>query len=280
MERIITEELLGEYGEYLYEEEKAPSTIKKYMRDLRKLLVYADGKEITKRLMVEYKEDLRIKQKFKLRSINTFLVAANRLFEYLEWFDLRIKIYQVQQDAFLPESKDLSKQDYRQLIKTAKQKGKNRLEMILQTMCGTGIRISELGNITVESVQSGIVEIYNKGKQRKILLSRKLQQKLLLYIKKNQITEGVVFCTSKGKAVDRSNVWREMKKLSMDAEVEEEKVFPHNLRHLFSKAFYEVDKDIAKLADVLGHSNIETTRLYIMTTSKEYQKQLDRMQLV
>ena len=152
--------------------------------------------------------------------------------------------------------------------------------MILQTICATGIRISELANITVESVKRGIVEVYCKGKQRMVLLTKKLQGILSKYIREQGIQDGVVFCTRSGKAVDRSNVWKEMKALSEEADVAEEKVFPHNLRHLFAKAFYEVDKDIAKLADVLGHSSIETTRVYIMTTSEEHRKQLEKMGLV
>lgn len=278
MGRVITKEMLLQYQEYLYEEEKTTATIKKYICDLKKLLEYASGKEITKKLMIEYKENLR--ERYKLTSINSFLVAANRLFEYLGWYDLRVKTYRIQKEVFVPENRNLSKEEYKKLVRAALKKGKKRLAMILQTICATGIRISELSNITVESVQRCIVEIYCKGKQRIILLPKKLQKKLLRYIQRNGIVSGMIFCTSGGKAIDRSNVWKEMKLLGEEAGILEEKVYPHNLRHLFAKEFYAVERDIAKLADVLGHSSIETTRGYVKTTSNEHQKQLDRMELV
>lgn len=267
-----------QYQEYLYEEEKTTATIKKYICDLKKLLIYAGGREVTKKMMIEYKEALR--KKYKLTSINSFLVAANRLFEYLGWYDLRVKTYRIQKEVFVPEKRNLSKEEYKKLVRIALKKGKKRLAMILQTICATGIRVSELSSVTVESILKGVVEIYCKGKQRLVLLPKKLQRKLLRYIQGNGIVSGVVFCTSGGKAVDRSNVWKEMKLLSEDAEVSGEKVYPHNLRHLFAKEFYAVEKDIAKLADVLGHSSMETTRIYIKTTSEEHQRQLDCMNLV
>jgi len=275
---FITEELLLQYRDHLYKEEKAAATIKKYISDLRKLLVYASGREITKELMIEYKSDLQ--KQYKLTSINSFLVAANRFFEYSGWYGLRVKTYRIQKEVFVPENRDLSKAEYRQLVRMALQKGKKRLAMMLQTICATGIRISELASFTAESVAGGIVEIYCKGKQRMILLPKKLQKKLLHYIRENEIVSGVIFCTSGGKPIDRSNVWKEMKLLSEEAGVREEKVYPHNLRHLFAKEFYAEGKDIAKLADVLGHSSIETTRIYVKTTSEEHRRQLDRMELV
>ena len=279
MGRFVTEEILSGYQEYLYEEEKSEATIKKYMRDLGKLVLYAGGKEITKKMVVGYKEYLRKKKKYKLTSINSFLVAANRLFEYLGWYDLRVRTYKIQKEAFVPENRDLSREEYKRLVKAALKKGKIRLAMIIQTICATGMRISELASVTLESVAGGVVEIYCKGKQRIILLPGKLRKKLLRYIKENKIAGGIVFRTSGGKAVDRSNIWKEMKMLSKEAGVQESKVYLHNLRHLFAKEFYTAGKDIAKLADVLGHSNIETTRGYIKTTSREHQRLLDQMGL-
>lgn len=280
MKRIITKDILLQYQERLYDEEKTTATIKKYLRDLKKLMDYAGGREITKKLMVQYKEDLREKKGYKLTSINSFLVAANRLFEYLGWYDLRVRTYKIQKEAFVPENRDLSREEYKRLVKAALKKGKIRLAMIIQTICATGMRISELASVTLESVAGGVVEIYCKGKQRIILLPGKLRKKLLRYIKENKIAGGIVFRTSGGKAVDRSNIWKEMKMLSKEAGVQESKVYLHNLRHLFAKEFYAAGKDIAKLADVLGHSNIETTRGYIKTTSHEHQKLLDSMGLV
>lgn len=216
-EFFITEDLILQYQKYLYEEEKAAATIKKYICDIRKLSDYISGREITKELMVRYKEELR--KKYKLTSINSFLVAANRFFEYLGWYGLRIKTFRIQKEIFVPENRDLSKAEYKRLVKMALKKGKKRLAMMLQTICATGIRISELAGFTVESVAAGVVEIYCKGKQRVILLSKKLQKRLLSYIGKNHIVSGTVFCTSRGKAVDRSNIWKEMKLLSRRPEL-------------------------------------------------------------
>lgn len=280
MEKFITQEILLQYQEHLYDEEKSLATIQKYMRDLQKLLDYAAGREITKRLMIQYKEDLRDSNKYRTSSINSFLVAANRLFEYLHWYEVRVKIFRVQKEVFEPENKNLTKEEYVKLVKTAEKLGKRRLAMIIQTICATGIRVSELSSITIESVKKGVADIYCKGKQRKVLITPNLQKKLMWYIRENNIDTGIVFQTSGGKAVNRSNIWREMKSLCVEAGVEKEKVYPHNLRHLFAKIFYKVEKDIAKLADVLGHSSIETTRIYIRTTSFEHQKQLELMGLV
>lgn len=278
--RYITTELLEQYKEHLLEEEKCMATITKYFCDLKKLTDFANGREITKKLMIAYKEYLKKDREYKTSSINSFLVAANRFFEYLKWYDLRVKTCKVQQQVFTPENKDLTKEEYEKLVNTAKRLGKTRIYMILQTICATGIRVSELTSFTVSSVKKGVAEIYNKGKERQILLPKDLQFMLLKYIKTLGIKNGPVFRTSTGKAVDRTNIWREMKKLCKEAGVEEEKVFPHNLRHLFAKTFYEIDKDIAKLADVLGHSSIDTTRIYMRTSSDEHRKQLDLMNLV
>ncbi len=280
MSYIITEQILKNYREYLIEGEKSIATINKYICDIRKLMDYANGQEITKKLMLEFKESLRVDKNYKLSSINSFLIAANRLFDYLEWYGLNVKLYQIQNDVFASKKIDLSMQEYRKLVMAAWHKGKKRLAMIIQTLCSMGLRISELTFITTESVQKGEVEIYCKRKQRKALIPSGLRKLLLDYIRENGITNGIVFRTSSGKAVDRSNIWREMKSLKEEAGIGKEKIFPHNLRHLFAKTFYEASKDIAKLADVLGHSSIETTRRYIMTTYEEHQKQIDSLGLV
>lgn len=280
MARKITEKTLLEYREYLYEEEKSQATISKYMCDLKKLQDYVGKQEITKALVIEYKEHLRKDGKYKTSSINSFLVAANRLFEYLGWFDLRVKTFKIQNKAFVPESRELSKEEYKKLVWTAKRLGRERIALILQTICATGIRVSELSSITAVTVKKGAVTIYNKGKERQILIPRDLQVKLLGYMRKQGIRQGVVFRTSKGKAVDRTSIWRDMKKLCEKAGVNEEKVFPHNLRHLFARTFYRIGRDIAKLADVLGHSNIETTRIYLKESGNEHRKQLESMRLL
>lgn len=280
MKHIITEQVINKFKEYLEYEEKSAATIEKYIRDIKKLMNFADGREITKKLMLEYKENLRIKQNYKLSSINSFLIAANRLFGYLEWYGLSTRTYRIQKEAFISRKKNLSMYEYKKLVLAVRRKGNKRLEMIIQTLCSMGIRISELSYITVESVETGEVDIYGKRKQRKALIPEKLQEQLKHYIIKNKIKSGFVFRTSRGNAVDRSNIWREMKVLREETHIEGEKIFPHNLRHLFAKTFYKTEKDIAKLADILGHSSIETTRIYIRTTSEEYKKQLDKMELV
>ena len=278
--RIITDTLLEGYRQYLITEEKSRATIGKYLCDLKKFQAFAAGLEVTKELTMEYKEQLVSRQQYEISSINSFLVALNRFLEYAGWYDARVKIYKVQKASFSSENKYLTKKEYKRLVETARKKGNVRLAQILNTICATGIRISELSYITAESVRRGKVVIRNKGKIRTILIPSQLQKTLKVYMAQRHITEGTVFCTSGGSPVDRSNVWREMKSLYKEANVDAEKLFPHNLRHLFAQCFYALKKDIAKLADVLGHSSIETTRIYIRTTCEEHRKQLEMLELV
>ena len=196
------------------------------------------------------------------------------------WYEFRVKTFKLQKETFMPQSNELSKQEYKQLVKTAFDNGKTRIGMIMQTICATGIRVSELSAITVSSVKKGIANIYNKGKERIILIPRNLQVKLLSYIRKQRIKHGIVFKTSMGRAVDRTWIWREMKKLCAIADVSREKVFPHNLRHLFARTFYSIYKDISKLADILGHSSVETTRIYLKESYMEHKKKIEKMNLI
>lgn len=280
MRRIIKEKMLKRYEIHLKNEEKSKATINKYLCDLRKLIEFMAGREVSKELMLAYKDKLLTQDSYKVSSVNSFLVAANCFFEFMGWLDLKVKTYNIQRETFCTEDKFLSKDEYFCLVKTAKELGKIRLSMIIQTICATGIRVSELRAVTVSAVQKGSVVIQNKGKIRTVLLPDKLRKELLYYISRMGIKKGIVFCTASGKAVNRSNIWREMKALCKTAGVDEAKVFPHNLRHLFAAVFYGIKKDIAKLADVLGHSNIETTRIYIKTTGREHKKQLNQMNLV
>lgn len=280
MKRIITEKTLIGFREYLEEEERSKNTIQKYLRDIRKFMDYAQGAEVTKSLMIAFKEKLLYKDHYEISSINTFIIAVNRFLEYMGWYEAKVKTYKMQKTSFVPDEKYLTKKEYERLVMTARQSGNIRLAMILNTICATGIRISELQYFTVESVKQGKVVIYNKGKVRNILISSELQKKLKCYIIQKQIKKGVIFRTSSGKPVERSNIWREMKALCRQAGVSEEKVFPHNLRHLFAQCFYALKKDLAKLADVLGHSNIETTRIYVRTTCEEQRRQMELMHLV
>lgn len=279
MDKIITEELLERYREYLYQEEKSNATIMKYLTDLRKLMRFVDGREITKELMIRYKEYLMNEKQYKSSSVNSYLVAANRFFDYMNWYGLGVKTVKVQKKVFVEEEREFTKLDFKKLVMAAWNLGRTRMAMVLQTICGTGMRVSEVQFITVDAVRKGRVIIYNKGKERVILIQRSLQLKLLAYINKQDIKSGLVFRTDSGKAMDRSYIWREMKKLCGRAEVSESKVFPHNLRALFARTYYEMYKDIAKLADILGHSSIETTRIYIKTSGSEHRMQLDRLSL-
>lgn len=280
MERVITENLLEEYSVYLYEEEKSNATIGKYLSDLRKLMEYANGREITKELMINYKKYLMYEKRYKSSSINSYLVAANRFFDYMGWYGMRVRTIKVQRSVFVSEDKELTKPDFEKLVRAAQELGRTKIAMIIQTICGTGMRVSEVEFVTVAAVKKGEIIIYNKGKERVILIQRTLQLKLLAYIRKYGIKSGMVFCTAGGKAMDRGYIWREMKKLCDRAGVDKSKVFPHNLRALFARIHYTMFKDIAKLADILGHSSIETTRIYIKTSGSMHRQQLDKLKLL
>ena len=280
MERAITEEMLRNYEAYLQEQEKSKATIKKYMCDLQKIVDFIGEKKLSKLMMIEYKEHLRIQKAYKTSSINSFLVAANRFFEFMGWYELKVKTFKIQKEAFMPENKELSKEEYRSLVKAALKQGKTKIGLIIQTICATGIRVSELSAISVGAVKKGVATIYSKGKERQILIPRVLQVRLLHYIRKMGIKNGLVFQTSRGNAVDRTWIWREMKKLCEYTGVAQDKVFPHNLRHLFARTFFMLYKDIAKLADMLGHSSIETTRIYLKESFSEHRKQLERLDLL
>ena len=278
--RIITENTIEYFHKMLIHAEKGKQTIEKYIRDIGKLKEYADGRNITKELLLEYKEYLETSGQYKITSINSYLAAANHYCEVMGWMDIRVKMIKMQKETFVPENKEITMHEYEKLIKAAYEKGNERLALIIETLGSTGIRISELSNITVESLKLGMSDIHNKGKVRRILYPTKLRNLLKDYIRREHITHGSIFVTSKGNPMNRSNVWRMMKKLCKAAGVSEEKVYPHNMRHLFARTFYKVKNDIAKLADVLGHSSIDTTRIYIKSTGREHIRQLDKMNTV
>lgn len=280
MQRVITEEWLEKFENDLFENEKRPATIRKYVSDVRKLQIYAKGREISKKLMIHYKAYLLECGQYKERSVNSYLVSANCFLQFMGWNDAVVRLNRIQREIFCPEERSLTRAEYKSLIQAARDKGKKRLVMVLQTICATGMRVSELKYVTVHAVNQGVLEIRNKGKARKVLLGRKLRIRLRQYIRNQNITGGAVFVTSGGKVIDRSNLWKEMKSICNAAGVKQKKVFPHNLRHLFAQCFYELEKDIAKLADVLGHSSIETTRIYIRSSGREHLRQLDKMELV
>ena len=269
---------LTTYYHYLIGEEKSPTTITKYLRDLQKFLTYTAGRPITKELVITYKEEL--KQQYATASINSMLASLNHYFDFAGLYECKVKQIKQQRRVYCPEEKELSKEEYYRLIKAAQELQKDRLSLIIQTICSTGIRISELECITVRAAQSGVAEVNCKGKSRQIFIPHKLKMMLLTYIKKQHIHQGPIFITKQGNPINRSNVWREMKNLCEIAHVRENKVFPHNLRHLFAKTYYKMEKDISKLADLLGHSSINTTRIYIISSGEEHRRQIDRMKLL
>jgi integrase/recombinase XerD len=275
---FLTSKEIERFRNYLREEEKSENTMEKYIRDVTAFSAFCDG-AIRKDTVIAYNQNL-IDSGYAVRSINSMLASINSLFSFLGWYELRVKSLKVQQQDFCPEEKELTKAEYERLCRTAERKHNERLCLILQTICGTGIRVSELQSITVEAVRKGQATVSLKGKTRNIFIVRGLQKKLLRYIAKQKITSGAVFVTRTGKPLSRTNIWREMKNLCLEAEVNPEKVFPHNLRHLFARVFYDIEKDIAKLADILGHSSINTTRIYIISTGTEHRQRMERMRLI
>ena len=278
MKKIITDSAVEEFENYLRFEEKSENTIQKYIRDVRFLREFASVREISKTLAIEFKAYLA--EKYELSSANSMIAALNAFFRFLGWGELCIKQFKIQRKAFCSEERELTKDEYFRLVNAAKQKGNERLNLILQTICGTGIRVSELRFITVEAVRKGEAVVSCKNKTRTVFIVRGLQKKLLNYAKINRIATGCVFLTKAGKPMERCSIWREMKRLCKDAHVSPAKVFPHNLRHLFARTFYGIEKDIAKLADILGHSNINTTRIYIITTGEEHKRKMENMRLI
>lgn len=277
-ERILTADIIENFRKNLELQEKSTSTIEKYIRDVKAFSAYTKNAAITKEKVIAYKKYLG--NNYAVRSVNSMLASINSLFSFLGWHDLRVKSLKLQQQVFCPEEKELTKAEYARLCKTAERKHNERLNLILQTICGTGIRVSELQFITVEAVKNGEAIVNCKAKTRAVFIVKELKQKLLRYAAEQNIKSGMIFVTRTGKLISRTNIWREMKALCVEANVNPEKVFPHNLRHLFARVFYGIEKDIAKLADILGHSSINTTRIYIISTGTEHRKRMENMHLI
>lgn len=277
-ERILTADIIEDFRKNLELQEKSTSTIEKYIRDVKAFSAYTENAAITKEKVIAYKKYLR--NNYAARSVNSMLASINSLFNSLEWHDLKVKSLKLQQQVFCSEDRELTKAEYARLCKTAERKKNKRLNLILQTICGTGIRVSELQYITVETAKQGEAVVNCKAKTRSVFIVKELKQKLLRYAAEQNIKSGMIFVTRTGKPISRTNIWREMKALCVEANVNPEKVFPHNLRHLFARVFYGIEKDIAKLADILGHSSINTTRIYIISTGTEHRKRMENMHLI
>lgn len=277
--RILTQEIIGTFAVFLKTEEKSPNTIEKYIRDVRAFSGAVHAEPVTKETVIAYKNKL-LTENYAVRSINSMLASLNSLFAFLGWEDLKVKSIKLQRQVYCPAEKELTKDEYLRLVKAARRGGNERLNLLIQTICATGIRVSELPYITLEAVKCGEAVVALKGKTRSVFIVPELQKKLLHYASERNITRGTIFITRSGKPMNRTNIWREMKNLCALAGINPQKVFPHNLRHLFARIFYSMEKDIAKLADILGHSSIDTTRIYIITTGNEHRRRMENMRLI
>lgn len=279
MELQITAQHMEDFRGYLWREEKTEGTIEKYGRDVGAFVRWLQGRTVTKEETAKWKQHL-IEKGYAPVTINSMLSALNVFLRFMGWKELRVKFLRIQRRMFREQTRELRQEEYVRLLKKAYGLGKMRLGLLMETICSTGIRVSEVVYITVEAVHRRKAEIALKGKIRTILLPGKLCRKLLKYAQKEKIKSGEIFLTRKGKSFSRYQIWREMKELCKQAGVEESKVFPHNLRHLFAVTFYRFTKDIVKLADVLGHSSLQTTRIYLVSTDKEHIRQLNQLGLV
>ena len=274
----ITKELIKNFRRYLIEEEKAAATVEKYIRDINVFADWLGEKELDKETVLIYKEKL-IKN-YAPASINSVLSSLNSFFTFNEWYNLRVKNLKIQRQIFANKDNELTKEEYERLLTAAKSTGNEQLYFLMQTICSTGIRVSELCYITVESLKAQKAQINLKGKMRVVLLPKELCKMLLKYSKEQKVTSGSVFVSRNGKPLDRSNIWKMMKALCESAGVARAKVFPHNLRHLFARTFYSIQKDIVRLADILGHSSVNTTRIYTMETGETHRRQIQKLGLL
>ena len=275
----LNDEMLAGFTTYLVERECSAATVAKYLHDVRGLKAYCGGRVKDKTTLIAFKRHMQ-KQGYAASSVNSMLAAVNRLLDFAGAPLWKLRFLKVQRMIFSVKEKELTQQDYEKLLKAARVEGDERLELLVQTICATGIRVSEVQAVTVESLQKRQAVIHNKGKIRTILLPKKLCCDLDAYCRKRSIRQGPVFVTRSGRPLDRSNIWKMMKRLAGLAKVESAKVFPHNLRHLFARTFYKAYKDIARLADILGHASIDTTRIYTTRTSIEQQRQIERLPLL
>ena len=275
---MLTEERIEEYGKELLERERSNATIQKYLYSLKQLQNFIGKEELAKEKIIIWKKQLL--EKYSAATVNSYLAAVNGFFGFMGWKGLVVNPVKIQKSLFLDEEKELTKEEYMRLVRTAEHEKNERLALILQTICATGIRVSELKFITAEAVFSGRAQIDNKGKRRMVFLPEKLCKLLKKYLKKKKLTAGAVFVTRFGKPMDRSNIWRDMKALCEAAGVGPGKVFPHNLRHLFARTYYTLEKDLSRLADILGHSNVNTTRIYTAESGSVHARQMERMGLI
>ena len=274
----ITNELIKKFKSYLINEEKSSATLEKYIRDVVAFKTWIGNRTIEKGVVMEYKQ--RLIESYAPASANSMISSINCFFQYMEWHDCKVKTFKVQKQIFANKDKELTKGEYNRLLMAAKSKQNKKLYMLMQTICSTGIRVSELRYISTDAVRKGEAVINCKGKMRVVILPKQLCKILSSYIKEQKISSGSVFVTKNGKPLDRSNIWKLMKDLCESAGVSKNKVFPHNLRHLFARTYYSLEKDVVRLADILGHSSVNTTRIYTMETGEQHRIQIQRLGLL
>lgn len=277
MIEYITNKLMNDYAGFLRGEEKSGVTIEKYLRDLRSFRRYLGSRKLSKEATLGFKQ-LLIERRYAVASVNSMLSSVNGFLRYCGRQDCCVKRLRVQRRIYVPEERELTKEEYRRLLEASR--GDEQMNLLLQTICATGIRISELRYFTVEAIRSEELTVCCKNKTRTIFLPPQLRKALRRYAARRNIRSGPVFVTRSGNCLDRSNVWAKMKRLCAAANVESHKVYPHNLRKLFARTFYTMEKDIALLADILGHGSIETTRIYIMSTGKEHRQKIEHLNLL
>ncbi len=274
----ITNELISTFEKRLTDEEKSAATVSKYLHDIEVFAVWVGKSDLVKSVVLKYKAELC--ERYAPASVNAALSSLNRFFDFCGWHELKVKNLKIQRQIFATTEKELTKAEYERLLTAAKSKKNERLYLLMQTICSTGIRVSELRFITVEAVERGIAEINCKGKRRQVFLPKDLRKLLGRYIREQDRKSGAVFVTKNGNSLDRSNIWSDMKALCKAANVSEKKVFPHNLRHLFARTFYRLQKDVVRLADILGHSSVNTTRIYTMETGVIHRRQIEKLGLL
>lgn len=274
----ITIELIKQFRDYLICEEKSQATIEKYIRDITTFMMWLAERAVDKALVVEYKNI--IIESYAPASANSMLSSINSFFVYMEWYECKVKTFKIQRQIFADKDKELTKCEYEKLLRTARNKNNEKLYLLMQTICGTGIRVSELRYITKESVIRRQATINCKGKMRVVILPEKLCVALKKYANEQKIMNGSIFVSKNGKPLDRSNIWKMLKSLCEDAGVSKDKVFPHNFRHLFARTYYSIEKDVVRLADILGHSSVNTTRIYTMETGEVHRMQLQKLGLL
>ncbi len=263
----------------LQKEERGCGTVEKYLRDVRAFAAWLEERPVTRETAAAWRDAL-LREGYAPATINSMLAAVNHFFRFMGWEDCRVKALRLQRRMFRPAEQELSREEYGRLVATAREQGRERLGLLLETICATGIRVSEVAYITVEAAEKGRTDVSLKGKIRTILLPNQLCRKLLKYARRKKIVSGEIFLTRNGTGLSRKQIWAEMKKLCQAAGVAPEKVFPHNLRHLFARSFYRACRDVVKLADVLGHSSVETTRIYLLTTGEEHAREMERLRLI